>query len=126
MDESRRRAVDGARIGRAHRLEQRNKMLARGVLVPFAVASHDFEQLRDGAFAIARRIQRQRQIVTRLMIGGIGIELSRAAARCRTGAAAACSRSFSSASTARIASSRRAIGPHQSAASSARARDRRF
>ena len=74
---------DGARIGRSHRFEQRDKMLARRVVIPFAVAPDDFQQIFDGAFAIALGVTRQSQIVARLMIIGDWRRASPRAAPCR-------------------------------------------
>ena len=45
--DSLRRALQGARIGRPHRLEQGDELLARRIVIPFAVAADDFQQFVD-------------------------------------------------------------------------------
>ena len=61
-------SIHGRFIGAAPRLEELHQLLARAVLVPFAVALDDFEQLVGRFGAIALRVQRGRQIESRLMI----------------------------------------------------------
>src|SRR6185437_11418216 len=60
--------LDGGFIGRAPGLEQLHQLLARAVLVPFAVAFDDFEQLLRRLAALAAGVERRRQIESRLMI----------------------------------------------------------
>src|SRR6266852_5118337 len=60
--------LDGGLIGRAPRLEELHQLLARAVVVPFAVALDDFEQLAGGLAALAAGIERGRQIESGLMI----------------------------------------------------------
>src|SRR5258708_28689771 len=60
--------LHGGLIGRAPRLEELHQLLSRAVLVPFAVALDDFEQLSGRLSALARGIERSRKIESRLMI----------------------------------------------------------
>src|ERR1700738_4264953 len=60
--------LHGGLIGRAPRLEELHQLLARAVLVPFAVALDDFEQLTGRLSALARGVERGRKIESRLMI----------------------------------------------------------
>src|ERR1700722_8043870 len=61
-------SLDGGFIGRAPGLEQLHQLLARAVLVPFAVALDDFEQLLRRLGALAASVERRRQIESGLMI----------------------------------------------------------
>src|SRR5882724_1007300 len=61
-------SIHGRFIGAAPRLEELHQLLARGILVPFAVALDDFEQMVGRLGTIALRVQRGRQIESRLMI----------------------------------------------------------
>ena len=51
--ESRRRRAQGQRIGRPHRLEEFDELLARGLLVPLAIALEQGQQLVDRRLALA-------------------------------------------------------------------------
>src|SRR5262245_21953142 len=64
---------DRERIGRPHRLEELEELLARGVLVPGAVAPDDLQELVDGRLALARREERGGELVARLKILGIAL-----------------------------------------------------
>ena len=66
-----------SRIGGSHRFEQRDEMLAGGLLVPFVCRGAPVRERFDGAVAIAFGIECQRQIVARLMIVRIDRELGR-------------------------------------------------
>src|SRR4029077_15147441 len=55
-------------IGWSHCLKKRDQMLACRLVVPFAVAPHDFEQFLNGAFAIAFGVTRQCEVEARLVI----------------------------------------------------------
>src|SRR5262245_44913849 len=55
-------SLDGGLIRPAPRLEQLHQLLARAVVVPFAVALDDLEQLRGRLATLARRVQRGREI----------------------------------------------------------------
>src|SRR3984957_2891986 len=61
-------SLDGGFIGRAPGLEQLHQLFARAVLVPFAVAPDDFEQLLRRLGALAAGVERRRQIESGLMI----------------------------------------------------------
>ncbi len=50
-------------------------LLARGIFVPAAIAPHDLEQLINRLFFFASRVMRHREVITRLMIGRVFIEL---------------------------------------------------
>src|SRR5262249_32535461 len=60
-----------ARVGRTHRLEQRQELLARSVLVPFALAAYDLEQLVHGLFARALGVERLGQRKARLEVARV-------------------------------------------------------
>src|SRR5262249_2105547 len=62
---------DGERVSRPHRLEELQQLLARGLVVPGAVASDDLQELVDGGFALARGEERRCELVARLEILGI-------------------------------------------------------
>ena len=49
-----------------------NELPARRVIVPFAVALDDFDEMIGGGGALAARIERDSEIVARLMVGRIG------------------------------------------------------
>src|SRR5579883_2689442 len=65
---------DGQRIGRSHRLEELDELLAPGLLVPLAVALHQLEQLVHRLLALARGEERRGEIEPRLMIPGIALQ----------------------------------------------------
>src|SRR6266403_3253410 len=61
-------SIHGGLIGRPPRVEELHQLLSRGIVVPFAVALDELEQLIGGFSALARGIKRGRQIESRLMI----------------------------------------------------------
>src|SRR5882762_9635539 len=61
-------SLDGRLIGAAPSLEELQQLLARAIVVPFAVALDDLEQLLGRLAALALRVERGRQIESRLMI----------------------------------------------------------
>src|ERR1043166_4884498 len=61
-------ALDGGLVGRPPGVEQLDQLLARAVVVPFAVAAHDFQQLVERFLALSFAVERQRQIEACLMI----------------------------------------------------------
>src|SRR3954465_8003571 len=61
-------SLDGCIVGAAPGLEELHQLLAGAVVVPFAVALDDREQLLGGGCAIALRIQRGGEVEARLMI----------------------------------------------------------
>src|SRR3954453_16225644 len=63
---------DGRLVGRPPRLEELYKLLARAVLVPFAITLDDVEEMIRGFLALAVRVQRDGKIEARLMIERIG------------------------------------------------------
>src|ERR1700722_17033412 len=64
-------SVERLWIGRSHGLEQRDDLLSRRLIIPFAVAAYNLQELVQGAFAVAACVQRQRQIVARLMVARV-------------------------------------------------------
>src|SRR6185312_8758314 len=64
----------GERIGRAHRLEEFDELLARCLLVPFAVALDEIEEPVDRLLALARREERRCQLQPRVIVSGIALE----------------------------------------------------
>src|SRR5215472_16391970 len=64
---------DRERIGRPHRLEELQQLLARGLLVPGAVAPDDLEELVDPGLALARGEERRGKLVARLEIPGVAL-----------------------------------------------------
>src|SRR2546423_9305249 len=61
-------SLDGRFIGAAPRLEELHELLARAIVVPFAVALDDREQLLGRLDPLAGRVERGRQIESGLMI----------------------------------------------------------
>src|SRR5260221_5049643 len=59
------------RIGRSHRLEELDELLARRLLVPFARPLDDVEELVDRRLAFAGGEQRSGEIETGLMVVGV-------------------------------------------------------
>src|SRR5438105_11671748 len=59
---------DGGLVGAAPRLEELHQLLARAIFVPLAIALDDLEQLIGRLGPVALRVQRGRQIESRLMI----------------------------------------------------------
>ena len=64
-------AGDGGLVRRAPGIEQLHELLARAVVVPFAVALDDRDQVVGCRVAIALGILGEREIETGLMIGRI-------------------------------------------------------
>src|SRR5207244_11279786 len=60
--------ADGRFVGRAPRFEELDQLLARLVVVPFAVALDDLDQPVGRVLAPAGRIERDREIEARLMV----------------------------------------------------------
>src|SRR5215475_3606725 len=67
-------SFDGRLIGAAPRLEELHQLLARAVVVPFAVTLDDLEQLRGRLRALALRVQRGGKVEARLMIEWVCID----------------------------------------------------
>src|SRR4051794_40561718 len=65
-------ALDGGLVGRSPGFEELHQLLARAVLIPFAVALDDFKKLRGGLGALAGGIERDREIEARLVVQRIG------------------------------------------------------
>src|SRR5262249_56040028 len=68
-------AVDGGLVGGAPGLEQLNQLPARTVVVPFAIALDDLEQIIDRLLAPPLAVQAEREIEPRLMVERIGSDL---------------------------------------------------
>src|ERR1700742_773221 len=64
-------AFNGGFIRPAPGLEELHELLARAVIVPFAIAPDDLEQLAGGLAALAAGIQRGRQVESGLMVDRI-------------------------------------------------------
>src|SRR5262249_20627947 len=62
------------RIRRSHRLEELEKLLARGLLVPGAVLADDLQELVDPGLALARGEERPGKLLARLEILGIALD----------------------------------------------------
>src|SRR6516165_7951532 len=67
--------VDGGLVGGAPGLEELNQLLARAVVVPFAIAPDDLEQIVDRLLAVPFAVQAEREIEPRLMVERIGRDL---------------------------------------------------
>src|SRR5256885_16925327 len=65
---------DGERIGRPHRLEKFEQLLARTLLVPGAVAADNLEELVDAGLALARGEERGGKLVARLEILWVALD----------------------------------------------------
>src|SRR5215831_4792268 len=65
-------AVHGGLVGRTPGLEELNQLLARAVVVPFAIALDDLQQVIDGLLPLPLAVQREREIEARLMVERIG------------------------------------------------------
>src|SRR6266850_3226669 len=52
--------VEGRLVGRPPGLEQLHELLARAILVPFAIAAHDLEQVVERLLALALGVERDR------------------------------------------------------------------
>src|SRR5438477_9317129 len=61
-------SVDGSFVGRAPRLEELHQLLARAVVIPFAVASNDLHQIVDRFLPATLAAERYREIKARLVI----------------------------------------------------------
>src|SRR5260370_1070361 len=61
-------AIDGGLVGRAPGLEQLHQLFARPVVVPFAIALDDLEQVIDCLLTAPLCIQREREIETGLVV----------------------------------------------------------
>src|SRR5262249_875241 len=61
-------AIDGGLVGRAPGLEELDQLLARPVVIQFAIALDDLEQVIDGLLAAPLGIQRDREIEAGLMV----------------------------------------------------------
>lgn len=61
-------SLDGRLVSAAPGFEKLNQLFACGVIVPFAVALDDLEQVLSGLGAFAGSIERGRQVESRLMI----------------------------------------------------------
>src|ERR1700716_1108883 len=61
-------SIHGRFIGAAPRLEELHQLLACAILVPFAVALDDFQQMVGRLGTVALRVERGRQIESGLMI----------------------------------------------------------
>src|SRR5262252_5623273 len=68
-------SVDSGLVGRTPGLEELDELLARAVVVPFAVALHDFEQIVDRLLPAALAVQGDGEIEARLMVERIGRDL---------------------------------------------------
>src|SRR5262249_56110636 len=67
--------VDGGLVGGAPGLEELNQLLARAVVVPFAIALDDLEQIIDRLLAPPLAVQAEREIEPRLMVDRIAPHL---------------------------------------------------
>src|ERR1700691_2432135 len=67
--------VDGRFVGRTPCIEKLNELLAGAVVVPFAVAPDDGDQMIERLGAAALAVERERQIEARLMVERIGGDL---------------------------------------------------
>src|SRR5581483_5840789 len=61
-------SVNGRLVGRPPCIEKLDELLPRAVVVPFAIASDDLQQMVDGLLALVVGIERQREIEARLVI----------------------------------------------------------
>src|SRR4029077_1487351 len=68
-------ALDGGFIGRTPGIEKLDELLAGAVVVPFAVALDDGEQLLERVGAAALAVEGERQIEARLVVERIGGDL---------------------------------------------------
>src|SRR5260370_25925076 len=79
LDEQDRRqplaSFDSRLIGRPPCVKQLHELLARSVIVPFAIALHDREQMFERVKPAAFAIERERKIEPRLMVERIGGDL---------------------------------------------------
>src|SRR5262249_12859546 len=68
-------AVHGGLVGRAPGLEELSELLAGAVVVPFAVALDDFDEVVDRLLAAALAVQGDREIEACLMVEQVGCDL---------------------------------------------------
>src|SRR5262252_2646087 len=68
-------ASDGRLVGRTPGVEQLDQLLAGAVVVPFAVAPDDLQQVIERLLALALGVQRDRQVEARLVVARIGGDL---------------------------------------------------
>src|SRR5215470_1851381 len=68
-------ALDGRLVGRPPRLEELHELLARAVVVPFAVAPHDLDEMVDRLLAAVLAVERHRKVEPRLVVERIGRDL---------------------------------------------------
>src|SRR5713226_9289318 len=62
-------------VGRTPGLEELDRLLARAVVVPFAVALDDLEEVVDRRLALSLAVQRHREVEARLVIERVGGDL---------------------------------------------------
>src|SRR5262249_25079085 len=63
-------AIDGGLVGRAPGLEELDQLLARPIVIPFAIALDDLEQVIDGLLAASLGIQRDCEIEAGSVVEG--------------------------------------------------------
>src|ERR1700751_2355114 len=68
-------SFDSRFIGATPGLKELHELLARAVVVPFAVAPDDFEQLRRRLAALAHGVERGGEMESRLMIERVRSDL---------------------------------------------------
>ncbi len=64
-------AIKRVLVLRAPGLEELDELLARGLLVPIALATNDLDEMVDGIFTLAACVGDERQIEARGMIVGV-------------------------------------------------------
>src|ERR1700730_702280 len=67
--------VDGGFVGRSPYIEKLKELPGRAVVVPFAIALDDRDQVLERVGALALAVERQRQIEARLMVERVGGDL---------------------------------------------------
>src|SRR3954447_14171832 len=60
-------------VRRAPGLEKLDKLLARAVLVPTAIPTHDFKEVIDRFRTLPAGVERDREIESRLVVEGVGV-----------------------------------------------------
>ena len=65
-------ALDGRLVGGSPGVEQLDQLLARAVVVPFAVAAHDLEQMVERFGPPPLAVAGERQVEARLVVERIG------------------------------------------------------
>src|SRR4029077_11039659 len=68
-------SIDGGLVGTAPRFEELHQLLARAVIVPFAIALDDFKQLIGRLGAVALGVERGGEVESRLMVQRVRSEL---------------------------------------------------